>query len=473
MGIKRNILYTSILTTSNYIFPLIVYPYVSRVLGVTNIGLCNFIDSIINYFILFSMMGVTILGTRQIAMDKANSINLSNPFSSLLALNGLTTIFALFILLGVTLTVPELYENRDMMGYGAIKLVSNFLLIEWFYKGIENFRFITVRTIFIKCLFVASVFIFVRDREDYPVYYLLTALTIAGNAIINISYATKFASFRLKLVNLKNYIKPYFVLGSYLVMTSLYTTFNVVYLGFITNDTQVGYYTTATRLYNILLALFTGVTTVLMPRMSNLLAQNKFDEFKSFIGKSTSLLFCFSFPVIIFCTIYAPEVIMLISGPGYEGAITPMRIIMPLMLIIGYEQIQIVQCLMPLKRDKKVMINAGIGALIGIILNFLLIPHLESVGSAITWVSAETTIMVLSQIVLKIEFDINFAWKNFFRELLFNIPLCGILLMIYFIFRSYNYFLVLTLAALITAIYFFSTQIFINKNKTILSLFHK
>lgn len=471
MGIKKNILYTAVLTTSNYIFPLITYPYVSRVLGVTNIGLCNFIDSVINYFILFSMMGMSIIGTRQIAIDKSKDLSIDPAFSSLLFINGLFTFLSLGVLIVLTFVVPELSENKELMWYGALKLVSNFLLIEWFYKGLEDFKFITIRSLILKCLFVASIFIFVREREDYPIYYLLTVLMITGNAIINILYSRKFARFKFKLINLLNVYKPFFILGGYFILTSLYTTFNTVFLGFTTNDTQVGYYTTATKLYSILLALYTGVTTVLMPRMSNLLAQNKIDEFKVLISKSTTLLFQLSIPLIILCDVFTPQIIMLISGPGYEGAITPMRIIMPLMLIIGYEQIQVVQCLMPLGKDKTIMINASIGAIIGIILNLTIVPHLQSIGSAITWACAELSILILSQYYLKKYLNINFPVTKLCKEILSYIPLTGILIAIYFIFSFLPYWVILLIGCGISGVYFILLMLRSNEHNELKSLF--
>ena len=470
MGIKKNILYTIILTTSNYIFPLIVYPYVSRVLGVENIGLCNFIDSVINYFILFSMMGITIIGTRQIAIEKSNDSGLGKTFSSLMTLNGLTTLIAIIALIPVTLCVPELYLNKEMMLYGGLKILSNYFLLEWFYKGLEDFKFITIRTIFVKILYVISVFIFVKTRGDYKVYYLLTVLMISLNAIINTSYSRKFAKFKFKWIQLKSYVKSYLILGLYFFLNSLFTTFNIVYLGFACNDTQVGYYTTATKLYSILLALYTGVTTVLMPRMSNLLAQNKMDEFRNLLSKSISILFTFSIPLIIFTTIFAPYIVYLISGPGYDGAITPMRIIMPLMLLIGYEQVQVVQCLMPLKKDRAVMLNAGAGALVGITLNLLIVPHLESIGSAITWIAAETTILILSQIILTVNFKIRFPWKTFCKSLISNIPLTIILLLIYYFISPLGFWPTISLGFCAAILSFVILQIWIFKNSTILSL---
>ena len=166
MGVKKNFIYSSVLTAANYIFPLITYPYVSRVLGVTNIGICNFVDSIIHYFILVSMMGITTLGIREIAGSTCNPLQQSRIFSSLFVLNGIVTFIMLVVLLIATFVVPELYQYRDLMYIGAMKLVGNLFLVEWFFKGIENFKYITNRTILVKCLYVVMVFVFDKDEND-------------------------------------------------------------------------------------------------------------------------------------------------------------------------------------------------------------------------------------------------------------------------------------------------------------------
>lgn len=473
MGIRKNVFFTSILTTSNYIFPLLVYPYVSRVLGVTNIGLCNFIDNIINYFILISMMGITIMGNRQIAADRASGLSLNKTFSSIFTLNAISTTIALGILICCTYTIPTLHENSRMMWYGAIRLVGNFMLIEWFYKGLEDFKYITYRTIFVKCLYVAAIFIFVHTREDYTTYYLLTVLMVAVNAVINRVHAHKYVRFSFKGIELKPIIRPFIFLGIYLLVTSLCTTFNVVYLGFATNDTQVGYYTTAIKLYSILLALFTGITSVIMPRMSSLVAQNKIDDFKNLLQKTINILFAFSIPLIIFTDIYAPEIIMLISGPGYEGAIVPMRIVMPLMLIIGYEQILVIQCLLPLRKDNYVLLNASCGAVVSLAINLTLVRHMGSIASAIAWIASEFTILLFSQYFVTKTIHLNFPIEKFIRNVAYNLPLLFILLGVYYTADYFSYWLLLIIAALITGLYTISLQLFIFKDPFFLSFLKK
>ena len=469
MGIKKNVIYTSILTTSNYIFPLVVYPYVARVLGVTNIGLCNFIDNIINYFILFSMMGINIMGNRQIASDKALGIPLSKSFSSLFTLNAITTAIAVVCLVIVTLTVPDIRDNKEMMWFGAIKLISNFMLIEWFYKGMEDFRYITLRTLLVKCLYVAAIFIFIQTEEDYPVYYLLTVLMVTVNALINMFHARKLARFKFKVISFKGIFKPFFMLGIYLVVTSFCTTFNVVFLGFVSNDTQVGYYSTAIKLYSIFLAFFTGVTSVLLPRMSSLISLGKEEEFRKYLATTSSLLINFSMPVILLTVIFAPQIVSLIAGPGYQGAVTPMRIVMPLMLIIGFEQILVIQGLMPLRADKKIMLNASAGAIVSIVLNILLTKNLMSIGSSISWISSEFTILVLSQIALQKLLKLRFPFRELGKSFLTYAPLAALLLIIYFFSNEEYYWIYLFLGIVVAAVYTLSLQIFILKNRFIIN----
>lgn len=393
VSLKKNIFYSGLLTTANYIFPLITYPYVSRVLGVANIGACNFVDSIINYFLIFSALGIGTIGIREIAKNKENKKKLQDVFSKLFTINTTSTIFALIILLISIHTIPRLEENYELMWVGVLKLIFNYLLIEWLFKGLEDFKYVTNRAIAVRTIYVISVFIFVRKTSDVVIYYFLTSLAIAINAIINIIYARKFVKFKFCFSSLKNYIKSISILGLYSILTSFYTTFNVAFLGFVSNDTQVGYYTTSTKIHTIILMGFTAVTGVLMPRMASLLAENKHNEYKRLIKKSIHILLLFSIPCVILIELLAPEIINIIAGSGYEGAVLPLRIIAPLVLIIGLEQILITQSLIPMGKDKAVLINSIIGASVGIIANIILVPYLECVGSAIVWLISEIIVM--------------------------------------------------------------------------------
>lgn len=467
-SVKKNFAYSSVLTISSYIFPLIVFPYVSRVLGVANIGICNFVDSIISYFCMFSMMGLSICGIREIATVKGDKAKLSQTFSSLVTISGITTILAALVLLITIQVVPKFHEHSNLMYIGLMKLVFNFFLIEWFYKGLEDFKFITIRSILIKFIYVIVVFVFVRKAEDYWIYYLLTVLVIVVNALVNLVHSRKYISFSLKGLHLRPYLSAFFILGVYLLTTSLYTTFNTAYLGIVSTDVEVGYYSTAHKLYMIIIALYTAFTGVMMPRMSSLLSEGKTEEFKKYINKSVEVLFSVAVPVIIVSCVFSSEIIRVLSGEGYEGAVVPMQIMMPLILIIGYEQVLIVQTLMPLNKDKIIFRNSVIGAIAGVALNFLIVRQMAAIGSSIVWFVCELVVMVLAQVYVQRLIDIRFPFKSLLINILVNLPLFAICYYIHI--QRLNYFITLAIAGAILAVYFVAVQLVFFKNSVVSSM---
>jgi O-antigen/teichoic acid export membrane protein len=422
MKIKTNFIYSTILTASNFIFPFLTFPYISRVLGVSNVGVYNWVGGIIQYFILFSMMGIGIVGIREVAKNKNNSEELSKTFSSLLMLTVFTTVLSLLVLFVLMAVIPKFTDYKEMFYIGAANIFINLFLVEWFFKGIENFKYITIRSIIVKSIYVICVFVFVQHRGDYVIYYFLTVAAVVLNALFNWIYCRKFVHFTFKSISVKPFIKPFLILGIYLLFNSMYSTFNVAYLGFVGGNKEVGYYTTATKLYGILLAFFSAFTGVMLPRISALVAENNFKEVNRLIERSFDILYTFCFPIIIFFMFFAPEVIRIIAGAGYEGSILPMRIVMPLMIIIGTEEILIIQLLMPLNKDKAIFINSVIGAIIGVTLAIVLVKNLHSVGSSIVWVCSELSILISASYFVKKYIGINIPYKMVFLKFLYAIP---------------------------------------------------
>ncbi|MFV0313144.1 MAG: flippase [Dysgonomonas sp.] len=468
MSVKKNFIYNSILTISNYIFPLIIFPYISRVLGVTNIGICNFIDSIINFYILFAMMGVSSLGIREIAKGQlySDSSKRGSIFSSIFLLNACSTATILIIYLVSIYIIPELNQHKELMYIGGVKILFNLFLIEWFYKGIENFKYITIRSIIIKFLYVISIFLFVKGTSDYNIYYALSGSIIVVNAIVNWRYKSKFVRFSLKGLELKSFIKPFFSLGIYALLTSMYTTFNVIFLGFMSGNKEVGYYTTATKLFGTILALFTAFTTVMLPRMSSLFFQNELEQIKTLTIKSFDLLFMFCLPVIFISVILTPEIIEFIAGPGYEGAIIPMRIVMPLVLVIGIAQILIIQMLMPLRKDNAILINSIIGATVGMLLNILLVKKFNSTGSALVLLCAEISVLISASFFVKKYLNIMFPFYKLLKNIIVSSPyvlICILSLMI-----STSPIVIITCTMILSSIYFIISQVYILKNQWII-----
>ena len=391
-SVKTNFIYKSILTVSTYIIGLITFPYITRVLGVEKLGLVNFVENTVNYFLLFATMGISILGVREIASNRTDRDKLDSVFSRILGMNLLFTLGVMAVYTVCICTVPQFRQYSQLFWTGAAKIIFTTFLIEWFYTGIENFKYITIRSIAIKILYVASVFIFVRKPDDYILYFVLTVGSVVLNAAVNMVYARRYVHFRLREVFPVRFLKENLTLGVYLILNSMYSTFNVIFLGFVSDNIQVGYYTTAFKLYSIVLAFFTAFTNVMLPRMNALLSRNDQESFRRMADNSFSILYTFSIPLIVFSMIFSPEIVRIIAGDGYGDAVLPMTVIMPTALMVGIAQILAVQILTPMKKDKVLLLASVIGAAAGISLNLVLVPRLQSLGTAIVLLCSETAV---------------------------------------------------------------------------------
>ena len=413
------------------------------------------------------MLGISSIGIREIAKSKRSYNELSNTFNNLFWLTGFCTLLATLILLICIYSIPQLYVHKNLMFIGVLKLISNFLLIEWLFKGLEDFKYITQRTLIVKCIYVICVFCFVKEQSDYSIYYLLLTLMISLNALCNCMYARKYVRIKIPKSIFK-YLKPLAIMGLYAILTNMYTTFTTAFLGFKSGETHVGYFSTATKIFSILISLYTAFTGVMLPRMSSLLSEGKHEQFRLLLNKSMDILMAISIPLIIFSIFFAPDIIHIIAGNGYEGAILPMQICMPLILIIGYEQIVIVQGLLPLKKDKAVLINSIVGALIGIIGCFMLIPFLQSVGASIVWLSSEICVLISASLFMWKYERINFPFYRLVKILIIHIPLCVLFIFTYKI--QCGTFLRLSINGILLGCYCFVLQYFIIKQEFVITL---
>lgn len=470
-SIRKNFIFNALLTICGYIFPLMVIPYVSRILGVANMGACNFVDSIVDYFTIFSMMGINTLGIREIAKSKNCREDLNKVFSELFSLNTITTLIAVLLLTIAVFCVPKFQDYRDLFYLGILKLFFNYMLINWFFQGLEDFKYITMRYVVVKTIFVIAIFTLIHTNNDTILYYTLVCLSWALNGIINIIYSKKIVSFRFTINIRKEFITSFFILGCYWFMNSLYTTFNVVFLGFRTNDTEVGYYTSANRLLCIIIALFTTLSSVIVPRVSSLIKKTDSEEYKKIINKSFDAVIMFSIPLTIFIFYYSPNIIKFIFGLDFEGAITPLRIMSLLFLFMGINQILVLQILMPISKDYDILRNSAIAGISGIIASIVLVTLYGKNGASFELVLGEIVLLLGSLQSIRKFSDIRLPICNIIKHIIFIAPV----LFIYFIMDEYirNDIVEIFTSALCTVTYVTIIEYFGFKNQIIVSTLNK
>ncbi len=463
---KKNFAWNLVLVVGNYLFPLLTFPYVTRVLGVSNLGLCGYVDSIINYYVLFSTLGISTLGIREIAKVKNNSEELTNVFSSLMTIRLVLTAICAVVLVVMTYSLEYFLPYRPYLLVGLFKLIVGAFGIEWFFQGTSNFKFITLRSLFIRVIYVILIFVFLRDENDTLLFYILTSLTVIINSIINWVYSKKFVKFNLKGIHPQIFISPVFSYGFYAILTSMYTSFNVAFLGSVSNNTQVGYFGTATKLYTILMSVFTAFTTVMIPKVSELVSKQDYAQLKVIANQTFDLIFAFSFPIIIGSFFYADVIVDIIAGKGYEGAVLPFRIVMFLLLVIALEQIIIQQFLMAVRDSKCVLILSTIGAVVGVVFNVILTPSAMAVGSSVSWTVSEICILMVSLFFFKKYFKMTLPLREMLKYILFSFPYVLFCFLLYT--ESFSWKLLLGIA--LCTIWFIVSNVLILKNRPIIGM---
>lgn len=466
-NLKKNFIYNTALTISGYIFPLLTFPYVTRVLGVHNIGIVNFALSVIDYFILFSTLGLTIIGLREIARCK-DFKQRSQTFSQLVTIHLLLSVIALLIYILCIYFIPKLFEYKTLFFIGCSKIILNVFLVEWFFRGLQNFKYITLRSLFTRTLYVLAIFIFVRERDDYVIYFVITMSQVFFNAAINWNYSKKYVSFNFMLKGAKRHLIPLFSWGTNMILLSLYTTFNVMYLGFMSGAIAVGYYTTATKLYSIILSVLQAYNGVFIPYLNTLCSQGKIEEFKKTIGKSFNIVSTVSIPLVVVSFVLAPEIINVIAGNEFSPAILPFRIVLFQVLIVGVSQITNSQILLSLKKDKEILISTICGTCTSVLILLLFVKKYADVAAAYAVTLSHVVEFIFLLYFAKKSLDFKIPIRSFIETALYTVPMIAIIFFVKFLFDNSLVILLTSglscLCYYIIILYFFKKDDFARNN---------
>ena len=391
-SVKYNAVINAILSVANIIFPLITFPYVSRVLLVENNGRISFASALLNFFSLFATLGLSTYGIKACARVREDRIKLSKTVHELLLLNVITTIFVTIALIVATFIVPGFQQEWLLLFIYSWNMILNVVGMNWLYSAVEQYDYITKRSILFKFLGVILMFLFVHKPDDLYIYAIITVFANVGGNIVNIIYSRKFVEFKwFGDYNCKQHLKPTLAMFSTYLAVNVYSSLDSVMLGFIQNEYQVGIYATAVKIKSVLTTLITSLGTVLLPRMSYYIAQGKWDDFSRLLRKSYCAIIMIAIPMMLYFILVAEPSVLFLSGEAYLDAVTPLKILMPILVITSLSNITGMQILIPTGGEWKFAISVSCGAVVNLILNFILIPQYGAVGAAYGTLFAEIT----------------------------------------------------------------------------------
>ena len=403
-SVKFNFIMNFILTLSNFIFPLITFPYVSRILQASGLGKVGFATSIIAYFSMIAMMGIPTYGIKACAKIRDDSYKLTKTVYELLILNTIFLAFSLTLLLLSVIFINKFYIDKELYIILAFSMLFNVLGIEWLYKALEQYSYITIRSIFFKIASLILLFVFVKESNDILPYAMLTVLASVGAGILNFYNLRKIITLykiTFKQLEITKHIKPSFTFFLLTISITIYVNLDSIMLGFMTSDDNVGYYSAAVKIKQILVTLVTSLGAVMLPRLAFYYEQKRFDEFKDLVKNALGFILIVSLPLTIYFTLYAKDAILLLSGESFLASVEPMQIIMPTVFFIALSNLMGWQILVPMDREKQIVFSTIIGAVIGGIINFFAIPHLGVNGAAIANLCAECAVVIVQVVLLR------------------------------------------------------------------------
>lgn len=388
--LAKNAILNVIKTISSLIFPLITFPYISRILGVENLGAYNFSTSIISYFSLIAGLGISTYAIREGARYREDKTKLSLFSSEVFTINVISTILSYILMIICILVFDELKKYVSVILVLSVSIVFNTLGCEWIYNIYEDFKYITIRSIAFQFVSLILLFLFVKDSNDLIVYSIITVIANSGANIVNIIARKKYLKIGLAFnKNVKRHLIPILFLFANSVATTIYINSDMTIVGIISGDYYTGLYSVATKIYSVVKTLLGAIIVVSIPHLVSLIGKKNIEGYRNTASGILNVLLSFCVPLMIGIFCISKYIILLLSGEEYVAATTSLQILSFALLfsIISWYYTSCV--LIPFRKEKIVLAATTCSAIVNVVLNLILVPKFNINASAFTTLLAE------------------------------------------------------------------------------------
>jgi O-antigen/teichoic acid export membrane protein len=431
-SIKSNYVFSLVNTLTNTIFPLITFPYATRVMLADGIGTVDFYNSIVSYIILIVGLGIPLYAVREIARVRNHKEELDQTTVEIFLLHLILTVCGYLIVFTLCLTVPKIYSNIILFLLLSLSIFFTTIGCEWYYQGTENYKYITIRAVIIKILCIVMLFVFVHSKNDILWYASFIVLGTVGNNIFNfikLITITDKKNIKRKKINPFRHLKSVSKVFMLTVISTMYISLNSIFLGFTSNNYAVGYYTSGVKIFTVAFGVVGSLTTVMIPHFSNLFAEKKDGEFEVLIQKIYRFVISVTLPLTVGLIIASPYVVVLLCGKSFGPSVIVSQIVAPLLLIVGLSNVFGMQILYPIGRIDIIIRSALFASIVDIIVLALTINHAQY-GAALGYLLAEIVATTSMYLLGKQHIPIKLFDKEFTKYVLATTVMAVMLLLI-------------------------------------------
>lgn len=397
-SIKENFIYDLLNNVTGLLFPLITFPYISRILNPQGIGEVAFAQSVISYFVMFAALGIPTYALREVAKYRNDKLLLSKFTFEIFIIHATLSIIAFILALSLYF-VSQIKEIWFVYLIASTHIVLNFLGFNWFFQGVEEFKFITIRVLIFRITSLILLFSVVHESSDIYWYMAILVLSEVGNNICNMFMLRKyvlFKEFHIGHLDCKQHFKPIVSLFLLSISTMIYFNMDNLMIGFIQNDMAVGYYNPALRIQRMLMGFVLSLGTVLFPRLSSLASSDK-DKFKILSKQGFNVTLGVSLPIVFGIYALGKPMILLFAGAEFVPSILTLYLLAPV-IVLGTCSNLIAKIMISQDKERIVLIATSVGAVANLLLNSLLIYYYSQYGAAVA--SSLSEMFVLSTLII-------------------------------------------------------------------------
>lgn len=429
MSVARNYIYNTMLQISNILIPFITIPYITRVLDPQGIGIVSYTNSIVQYFILFATLGMTLYGNRTIAYVRNNKEELNKTFWELFFFKLITTTFSVIAYLAF---VSFIRTNYKIVYYiQLINLIAIGLDISYFFMGIEDFKKTSIRSMLIKIISTILIFTLIKKPQDYIYYALISASGNFFGQLILWKYLPKYIKItKISLEKLKNHLKGTIKLFIPMIAIQIYTVLDKTMIGVLSTKSEVAFYDMSQRLVKVTLTLVTSIGIVMLPKISNLISTNDKEKITYYSKKVFDYITYSSIFIMVMIIITMPTFVPFYFGKNFLKVKDIIMIISPIILFISWSNFFGVQLMVPMKLEKYLTLSVSAAAITNFSLNYFLIPKYQSIGAAISTVIAEFLVTFIQILIIKRYIELKTIFKSIWKHIFSGFLVYVILLQI-------------------------------------------
>ena len=438
-SVAKNYLYNLVYQVLIVVLPLITAPYISRVLGPTNIGIYTYTYNIVSYFMLFGSLGVALYGKREIAYLQNNEKERNKMFWEIVFFKFLTVAIATVAYVGFFLIFGKSYNIYYTIL--LLELLGAAADISWYFQGLEEFKKTVTRNIIVRLAAVTCIFVFIKNENDLIKYTLIYSLgNFLGNACLWVYVPKYLKGYKIKDldINIYKHFVPLIMLFIPQITEKIYNMMDTTMLGKMIKDkSEVGFYEQAQKIIRILNTVVASLGIVMVPRMATLFAEGGKEKVVETLKKSFRYVFFISMPIIFGVLVVVDQFIPVYYGPGYEKTILLIKILTPIIFLMGIENVVGAQYLIPTKQQKKYTIAVLVGLISNIILNFFLILKWQAIGASIATVVSQIIVDVIQLYYVRKEMNLWEMFRPLFKYLIFGLMMYGMCILVRYLSVTY------------------------------------